>query len=79
MTICTKFEEKLSKYETNENTVAGRNRIFPPLSIIKAVNKKRKPLIIYLPRKTIKVVNKMQSIGFCNLIPYWDLISTDFQ
>ena len=33
VSICTKFEEKLSKYETNENTVAGRNRIFPPLSI----------------------------------------------
>ena len=28
------------------------------LSIIKAANKKRKPLIIYLPRKAIKVVNK---------------------
>ena len=39
--------------------IAGRNRIFPPLSIIKAANKKKMPLNIYLSRKTINVANKM--------------------
>ena len=40
--------------------IAGRNRIFLPLSIIMAVNKKKKiPLIIYLSQETINVANKI--------------------
>ena len=42
----------------NQMKIVGRNRIFPPLSIIKAA-KNRKLSIIYLPRKTIKVANKL--------------------
>ena len=63
---------------TNQMKIVGRNRILPPLSIIKAA-KKRKPLIIYLPRKTIEVAKLKFVNWFCNLIPYWDLVSTDFQ
>ena len=42
---------------TNQKKIADRDRIFPPLSIIMAANKKI-PLIIYLSRETINVANK---------------------
>ena len=44
----------------NQMKIAGRNRIFPPLSIIMAAKRKKKmPLVIYLSRETINVANKM--------------------
>ena len=41
--------------------VAGQNDIFPPQSIIMALNKKKIPLIIYLSRETMNVANKIQN------------------
>ena len=43
---------------TSQMKIAGRNHIFPPLSIIMEANKKRK-LIIYLSQETMNVANKM--------------------
>ena len=44
---------------TSQMKIAGRNHIFPPLSIIMEANKKKIPLIIYLSRETMNVANKM--------------------
>ena len=48
----------------NQMKIAGRNRIFSPLSITMAANKKKIPVIIYLSQETIDVANMMHQFYY---------------